>query len=387
MQDDQLLQDLSEKHEYARELGEKLRENEVTTYSKLFALAQDERADSSLRINCLWAVSYLSSELDKRRVVFPLLTALKSGDASVRSAAAHTLGFVGNHRAIPALIALLDDKSQPERVRIDAANALSSMPDQRAYPVVKRIMFDTTENLEIRAYTIEWLGHFAGDDAINNYIELLSDPESDVRFWTAFCLCQRDKDISAARSKLDEIVAFDHSLPKYWIWHTDREAMYPLEIIYFQSLEAKTEDSHYWMQYLISPAPEYNTFATQLSEWKHAGHTEAFTTPPVSLRVEPVWLAEKLREVWPDVALNVREPRPQAYLLDWLLKFDNRALIGALHRDQYAVVLTGDEDDVHKFAAWYRSVIDGEQPLFLYEWADYGVELKPGVSAEGIGAL
>jgi hypothetical protein len=107
----------------------------------------------------------------------------------------------------------------------------------------------------------------------------------------------------------------------------------------------------------------------------------------VTLHINPAWLADKLRERWPDVALNVREPRPQAYLLDWLLTFDNRTLIGALHRDQYAVVLTGDEADVHEFAAWYRSVIDAEQPLYLVEWADFGVELKPGVTAEEIGAL
>jgi hypothetical protein len=382
MQDDQLLANLRER--YDRDYADQLEQAGISTYRQFLAMLSDDSIDEPLRFHAFEAILRLGNLVDKRRIVSPMIAALKSSNERIRGEAVRAFGEIYARRAVPALVALLDDRSQPERVRIDTVYALCYMPDERAYPVVKRIMFDATDNLYLRSCTIEWLGHLAGDDAINNYIALLSDPESDVRFWAAFGLCHRDGDISAARSKLDEIVAFDHSLPEHWIWHTDREAMYPLEIIYFQSLESKADDSHYWQQYLISPAPEYNTFATQLAEWKHAGHAEEFPTPAVTLRIEPMWLADRMRERWPGVALNVREPRPQAYLLDWLLTFDNRTLIGALHRDQYAVVLTGDKDAVHEFAAWYRSVIDAEQPLFLYEWADFGVELKPGVGAEDL---
>jgi HEAT repeat protein len=233
MQDDQLLQDLSDKHEYARELAEKLRENEVTTYSQLFALMRDEKADSSQRVNCIWAVRYLASQLDKRRVVFPLLTALKSEDDMVRGAAAQALGSVENRRAVPALVALLDDTSQPERVRIDAALGLSTMRDQRSYPLVKRIMFDTKENVHVRSVTIEWLGSLAGDNAINNYMELLSDSKADIRFWAAYGLSQTCIDKSDVLEKLDAVVAYDHNVPEYWGWHVDREAINALEQLYY----------------------------------------------------------------------------------------------------------------------------------------------------------
>jgi len=65
---------------------------------------------------------------------------------------------------------------------------------------------------------------------------------------------------------------------------------------------------------------------------------------------------------------------------------EGKILSGALHRDRYAAVLTGEMGAVYAFAAWYRSIITPEQPLFLYKWADFGVELRPGMSANEIEA-
>lgn len=104
----------------------------------------------------------------------------------------------------------------------------------------------------------------------------------------------------------------------------------------------------------------------------------------MTLKIDPVWLAEKLRERWHEIELDVIEPRPQAYLLNWLYRGSSQPLLGALHRDQYALVLTGDNLDVYEFAAWYRSIVDAEQPLYLYEWADTDVELRPGMKAEDL---
>ena len=106
------------------------------------------------------------------------------------------------------------------------------------------------------------------------------------------------------------------------------------------------------------------------------------TPPSVTLDIDPAWLTDRLREQWPDVQLNTREPRPQAYLLDWRMTMEGKIVSGALHRDRYAVVITGD--DAYPFAAWYRSIVASEQPLYLYEWADYGVELRPGMAASDI---
>jgi hypothetical protein len=71
----------------------------------------------------------------------------------------------------------------------------------------------------------------------------------------------------------------------------------------------------------------------------------------------------------PSAAFDVRSPKPQAYLFDVQLMLDGGMLIGGLHRDGYALVLTGAEDAAREVAAWYRSLFAPDQLLFLYEWA------------------
>src|SRR5688572_21941114 len=190
MQDALPLNELEKSFPHSRDLLEKLRENGITTYTEVFALIRDENADSTLRVDCVGSFFLLGKQVDRRKAVPPLLAALKSQDASVRGAAAEALGRLESRRAIPALIHLLEDRSQPERVRIDTAYGLSYIDDPQVYSVAKRIMFDRTENAFVRSVTIEWLGSLAGEAALDNYLVLLSDPEPDVRFWAAYGLSQ-----------------------------------------------------------------------------------------------------------------------------------------------------------------------------------------------------
>jgi hypothetical protein len=386
MQDDQLIQDLEPMSPYAAPTIAALRQGGITTYSRVFALIRDENADAELRATATWAMSWLRKIVDKRRSVSPLLTALQSTDEKVRCAAAHTLGMLESRRAIKPLMEFASDKNQSLRVRVDSILALCSIDDQRNSDFLRKVAFDQGENVEVRSAAIEFSYDQDFNRTFQDWVKLLSDPASDIRFWSAYRLSQHFDNITPSLSKLDHVVAFDHTLPEYWGWHVDREAMMALENAYMQHWMGITdEDGEYcssFYTWLISPAPEYMTF---IQNYRQMADDATYTTAPISpvtLEIDPTWLADRLREQWLDAQLNARQPRPQAYMLDWRMTVDGKILSGALHRDRYAVVITAD--DIYPFAAWYRSIITPEQPLFLYEWADYGVALHPGMSASDI---
>ena len=61
--------------------------------------------------------------------------------------------------------------------------------------------------------------------------------------------------------------------------------------------------------------------------------------------------------------------RKQAYLLSWLVETEGETILGGLHRDGYALVLTGEYEAILRVARWYRGIIPSETLLYLYEWA------------------
>ena len=71
----------------------------------------------------------------------------------------------------------------------------------------------------------------------------------------------------------------------------------------------------------------------------------------------------------------MRDPKPQAMILDWLAEIDGDLLMGGLHRDGYGVFITSHRGNIETFAKWYRSIIADEHKLYLYEWADEGKEI------------
>jgi hypothetical protein len=217
-------------------------------------------------------------------------------------------------------------------------------------------MLDQKDDRKVREDAIEHTAWFHEESLVTDYIALLSDPEPDMRFWAAYGLGVMRTDISSALMELDRVAAFDHIAPDGW-WHIDREALDPLENIYWQRLGLRKDGDSRERIYVISSAPEYTTLQWRFNQGPYGEHKKLM---PPSLKVDHQWLAEKLAEEWPNIRLNVREPRPQTYLVDWLIEIEHEALIGGLHRDQYAVVITGSQKAVRVFAAWYRSIIEPE---------------------------
>lgn len=385
MRDDQLLADL-EPMLHTAEAVASLKEHGITTYTGLFHLLRDENANSKARYHGAYALGRLHDFADKRRAVPALLVALRAIDEEVRATAAFALSMFRSQRAVLSLIEVAADRNQSDRVRLYSIQALASIGDERALPHFRRIMFDPTETVMARSQVIEW----SQQDLLEDWITLLADPVVDVRFWAAYRLATSFDDISPALKALDHVVAYDHNLPLYGLWHNDREALLPLETIYYHQVVSKVVDEdgdwHYppCCMYLVSPAAEYSTFTWKFLEYQPDSSPKAKPLPPVTLNIDPLWLAKRLQDSWPGIELNTRQPRPEAYLLDWKLVVDGETLIGGLHRDQYALVLTGEDKVTFAFMAWYRNLLAPEQALYFYEWADVHVTLRPGMTADDV---
>ncbi|MBA3870231.1 MAG: HEAT repeat domain-containing protein [Anaerolineae bacterium] len=379
LQNAHLLQDLK-REAWTADIIAALKTANVTTYEQLFSLIRDEQADPQPRADVCDEIRRLFNWIDKRRFVPPLLDALKTSHEPLLQNAIQALGNLESKRAVTPIINLVGNKTLSYDTRRFAILVLVEIGDKNAIPSLVNIMFDSTDDIKIREDAIEQTAWFFDSSLVKTYIQLLSDPESDMRFWAAYGLTVMRTDISAALRELDRVAAFDHVAPDGW-WHIDREALDPLENIYWQRLGLRENEDSRKRIHVISPAPEYSTFKWLFNRWPYGEYKKL---KPPSLKVDHRWLTKKLREEWPSIRLNIRKPRPQTYLLDWLIEIDGEPLIGGLHREQYAVVITGNLKAMRVFATWYRSIIEPKQYLFLYEWAGLATELKSGMSETGI---
>ncbi len=391
--DDQLLQDISAIHPNFEETRQLLSQHGITRYSQLLPIIRDETADVELRVEACWVIGSLREHVDKRRVIPPLLAALGSSDNKIAIAAAHSLGLLDSRRAVPQLMKYAANKLLDEDYRIMPIVSLGMIRDERALPVLRQVMHDQQDRIRVRAEAIERSTEIADASVSDDYLKLLSDPSPDIRFWACYGFVElnhRVIDLTPAIRTLDRIVAFDHTLPLYWGWHVDREAIPVLESFYYRPYNlcergGECVSSH--ATQLISPASEYQTFVRSYRQWSDGGLYTTAPQPPVTLNLDPQWLEDKLRARWSDIEFAVCQPQPRAHLLDWLVVIDGQNLLGALHRDGYGVMLTGPYKTILAFAAWYRAIIDPAQPLFLYSWGDPGVPLHPGITVPEIQHL
>lgn len=325
----------------------------------------------------------IRSVFDKRRVAARILLAsLKSHNPKLRDAAIYkaALGKI-TQPYIHTVGHLALDKKQPESIRIWSIQLLGGTRDRRAFRYLRHIAGDSEDNICRRGDALEQMINFINDRSIHEYTRFLSDESSDMRFWAAFCLGSQQVDPTPALAKLDWLIAYDHTLPECFGWHIDREALLAYERIYFQQIfgMSRQEDGYYEhipSPQLISSAPEYSTFSREYRTYLSSGVYESKSVPSVTLNVDGDWLIEQLVVQWPNIELNIRKPRPSGYKCDFKIVRGEERIIGGLHRDGYALILTGDFDFTKDFATWYRSVIDPVHPLYIYEWADQGKLLK-----------
>jgi len=122
--------------------------------------------DWGMRSEAGWA---LGNQVDKR-VVEPLIAALKDDRSLVRRAATKSLGKLGDARAVDSLIVALGDDD--ELVRSGAADALGQLGDARAVKPLIESLGD--EDLEVRraaTIALEGLAEYAIDPLIDTLLE------------------------------------------------------------------------------------------------------------------------------------------------------------------------------------------------------------------------
>lgn len=388
MQDEQMLDDLRAfKYKFHLESADKLEQNGVRTYSDLFNVLRDPTADVPLKVQACWAISSLHKIVDGRKAIPLLLKQLNAESYELRRAAVHTLGYWKTRRVADVLIERAESKLLETLDRIDALYILSMFKHERLNDIFRTIMLDEGEDFRLRSEAIEWFP--SDENMLDTWIQFLHHENADLRFWAIFRLTSRPwQEQRQALSVLDKIAAYDDALPKAFGWKVSREALKPLEDIYAFSYYREEYPDDEWDDlsscnypvWLISPAPEYWDFQQKYRRWNADWIYEDLPLPTFDLRIEAHWLRDEIGKAWAGVEFGVRAPKPETYLIDWHLKINGMTLLGGLHRDQYSLVLTGRAEAVYAFAAWYRSIIAQDHRLYLYGWADPGVELTFGIT-------
>lgn len=308
---------------------------------------------------------------------------LESPNEDVRLAALQRLGSSKSWRVYRLLLAVAMNQEKTELARIYALKALSyPSPLGKIARALRTLIFDETESLNIRSQAIEWCSAvLRTDKGLTLFSKLLDHPAPDMRFWAVFALTNRALTwgtIAPIFNQLERIAAFDSAVPALWGWHVHREALAALERLYFRRYFGRRIPLRNTVSTrLISPAPEYARYQAYLREGSDLPDMTAFT-------LEKSWLEVELHRAWTEITFQVR-PHSQTYQLSWIVKINGQHLLGGLHRDGYAVVVTGEDAARNRFICWYRESI-AKYDVFVYEWAMGGIVLSKGMTPEQLAS-
>lgn len=162
-------QDVDVRHAVAEALG---RLESAAGLDALAGLARD--ADADVRASAIESLG----RLEDPRTLSAFVTALADVSADVRSKAAEGFHRVPElHKAPAALLAALGDVDHD--VRKNVAEALGSIGDEAAVPVLNKALADS--NADVRRAVAEALAEIGGPDAITALMGLLKDPDPQIR--------------------------------------------------------------------------------------------------------------------------------------------------------------------------------------------------------------
>ena len=113
-------------------------------------------------------------------VPFSALTAaLRMRSAELRAKAAESLGFRGEARGVPPLLALLEGDEPSHRVRAVVYESLGRLGDARALPVLRRCLMHESRE-ELRGACVAALGGIGGAESLGLVIDAFRDDAHDL---------------------------------------------------------------------------------------------------------------------------------------------------------------------------------------------------------------
>lgn len=130
------------------------------------------------------------------RAIGPLIDALRDPDVNVRHAAAASLGQLGAREAVPALI---DALGQEPWLQYPAIHALGEIGDPRASPGLLPLLDDDL----LRGPALEALRHVAGREALPRVVLALRDPDPALRNLAIRALVEIEQRAAAGGDTLD----------------------------------------------------------------------------------------------------------------------------------------------------------------------------------------
>ena len=123
------------------------------------------------------SASAVLSSIGDRRVVDPLINALKSSDWIVRMHASKALGRIGDPRVVEPLVPLLQDKVKA--VREETAHALAQIGEAAIPSLLKTLAH---EDWLVRLHTVEALGKIKSSAVVNPLLHVMfNDRDSAIR--------------------------------------------------------------------------------------------------------------------------------------------------------------------------------------------------------------
>ena len=135
----------------------------------LIAVLENRAEMKSVRAAAAHSLAVLKDE----RAAAPLLTALSDVNAEIRLRAAAALGQLKDAKAIPRLIAIVEDPLEPDNVRGAAVAALGSIGDKTTEPLLIRALGIRVGNISNEA--IVALGRLKSEAAVPHLVAILAD--------------------------------------------------------------------------------------------------------------------------------------------------------------------------------------------------------------------
>jgi HEAT repeat protein len=167
------------------------------------------------------------SVLRRRRLV----RRLSASEDARRWAAASELARIGDERALRRVESVLEGRGS-EKGRAAAAYVLGFSGESGFASVLARRLVDPEESIVVRAHAAEALGHLLQYQPVlaetrTAIVSSLTDPEPEVRFWSAFAAGALT--LQESRPRLERLLA-DESFIEGW-WTVRQEAEWALRCL------------------------------------------------------------------------------------------------------------------------------------------------------------